>query len=144
LQLSAESNPIEGSKESSKKTFTKKQDFGSKALNEILVKAEGLAVIYGGRCLSSNGLSNCKGKNSIRFNCINGHNFYLSEDKIKQANLQTLTSNWKRARRDLKAFQASKLKGESTGLPKTSISFMDDHWCSKCLEYFIQTTKIAI
>jgi hypothetical protein len=52
-----------------------KQDF-----KKVLQKSEALAKIFGGQCISQNSFSNCKGMNSIRFNCQNGHNFYLTED----------------------------------------------------------------
>lgn len=52
-----------------------KQDF-----RKLLEKSESLAKIFGGQCISHNSFSNCKGRNSIRFNCQNGHNFYLTEN----------------------------------------------------------------
>lgn len=118
-------------------------DFNSPGLSAVLEKADSLAQIFGGKCLSTNSLSNCKGKNSIRFNCINGHNFYLTEDKIKGADLAALSTNWKRARRDLKAYQLAKLRNENVELPINSLNYCDDSWCTKCLEYFNQTMKIG-
>ena len=121
----------------------KQTEFNSPGLSAILEKADLLAQVFGGKCLSTNSLSNCKGKNSIRFNCINGHNFYLTEDKIRGADIQELSSNWKRARRDLKAYQLAKLRNEQVELPMNSINYCDDAWCTKCLDYFSQTVKIG-
>lgn len=93
--------------------------------------------------MSTNSLSNCKGKNSIRFNCANGHNFYLSEDKIKRADVQAISNSWKKARKDLKNYQIGKLREQPCDLPMSSINFQDETWCSKCFDYFSQTSRIA-
>jgi hypothetical protein len=87
--------------EDSKKSKNTQEQQG---IASILEKAEALAKIYGGKCLSQTSLSNCKGRNSIRFNCINAHNFYLSEDKIQSCDIPKLTASWKNARKDLKSY----------------------------------------
>lgn len=117
--------------------------YGSQNLLDLLDKGKDLAKIFSGKCMSSNSLSNCKGKNSIRFNCTNGHNFYLSEDKVKRIDVEAIQTNWKRARRDLKNYQLSKLRNQSRELPMNSINFMEESWCSKCFDYYTQTARIA-
>ena len=143
-----ESTPSNGmmsySNSNSKKWLLKRNsDFKGVQLSAILQKADTHAHSYGGKCMSNNGLSNCKGKNSIRFNCQNGHNFYLSEEKIRQADISRLNKNWKRARRDLKSYMLSKQRDEPCLVPVNSINYCDDSWCNKCYEYFNQASKIA-
>lgn len=41
-----------------------------------------MAKKYNGEVLSTNGFSICKGKNSLKFKCLNGHTFYLAVDQI--------------------------------------------------------------
>ena len=72
----------------------------------------------------------------MRFNCTNGHNFYLTEDQIRRANLVTMQTNFKNARKDLKVYQLSKLKNEKASLPVCSMSYNEDFWCKKCMEYY--------
>lgn len=65
-------------------------DYKMPDFNRIFSKAQALAKIYNGHCMSQSSFSNCKGHNSIRFNCQNGHNFYLTEEMLRQANISDL------------------------------------------------------
>jgi hypothetical protein len=79
-------------------------DFKKPEFSRIFQKAQALAKIYNGHCMSQSSFSNCKGHNSIRFNCQNGHNFYLTEEMLRQANISDLQSNFRQARSELKQF----------------------------------------
>ena len=69
---------------------------------KLLEKSESLAKIFGGQCISHNSFSNCKGRNSIRFNCQNGHNFYLTENQIQDSNLEMVQTDFKCQKREMK------------------------------------------
>ena len=58
-------------------------DYKKPEFTRIFAKAQALAKIYNGHCMSQSSFSNCKGHNSIRFNCQNGHNFYLTEETLR-------------------------------------------------------------
>jgi len=109
----------------------------------IFEKAKELAAIYGGKCVSTHSLSNCKGRSCLRFNCLNGHNFYLTEEKIKRADTPSLLANWRQAKKDLRIYQNARLTRNPKDLPRMSMSFHSDSWCSKCFDYYQQTKKIA-
>ena len=46
----------------------------------VFDRARRLAKKYKGECQSTSGFSICKGKNSIKFRCLNGHTFYVAVD----------------------------------------------------------------
>jgi len=48
--------------------------------DDTLAKAQEIARIFNGIVKSENQFSICKGLFSIRFNCQNEHNFYLTVD----------------------------------------------------------------
>ena len=43
---------------------------------------------------------------------MNGHNFYLSEDEIRKADIETIKKRYKKARTEIKMFQFEKMKEE--------------------------------
>ena len=53
-------------------------------LDNLLSKGNALASLLGGQCISKD-LSKSHSKDSLRFNCRNGHNFYLTLDKLEES-----------------------------------------------------------
>lgn len=43
---------------------------------------------------------------------MNGHNFYLSEDEIRKADIETIKKRYKYGRTEIKLFQYQKIKEE--------------------------------
>mmetsp|Transcript_21717 Transcript_21717/g.33461 ORF Transcript_21717/g.33461 Transcript_21717/m.33461 type:complete len:96 (+) Transcript_21717:1372-1659(+) len=65
---------------------------------EIKSKAILLAKIFNGSLKSESSFSICRGVLSIRFNCQNEHNFYLSADQISSLDLDVIKAQYKKYR----------------------------------------------
>ena len=95
----------------------------------------------------------------MRFNCLNGHNFYLNEDQINKTNLDKIKKSFRQARKDLKAFQFMKMRDLKNQDKSSSYqqskphsqdsdcikqkAYTDDVWCNKCYDYYNQCSMIA-
>ena len=66
-------------------------------------KASELAAIFKGNVVSQNQFSICKGQFSIRFNCHNEHNFYLTADQINQMDLKHIKQEFRGYRKQIQA-----------------------------------------
>ena len=121
-----------GQMPSSKPSNTnKRSQRSSTEFFELKDKAEALAEIFHGKLISSKSFSICKGQFSLRFNCINEHNFYLSADQVRKADLVLIKHQFKQYRLKMQSIFESKPSDSSL------ISYPDPCcWCPKCVEYF--------
>lgn len=87
---------------------------------DVFEKAKLLATKYKGDC-QSNSYSICKGKNSLKFKCLNGHIFFMPVEDIESANLSSKTIN------------LNSVNGVATS---SSICQSSADWCYKCLNFF--------
>ena len=80
---------------------------------------------------------------------MNGHNFYLSEDEIRKADIDSIKKSYKQGRTELKLFQFQKMKEEEytnklVDLDElASKQYSADVWCAKCFDYYNQCSVIA-
>ena len=70
---------------------------------DILEKAQKLARVFNGAIKTEKSFSICKGNNSIRFNCQNEHNFYLSAEIISSIDIDEVKKQYKESRLQLEA-----------------------------------------
>lgn len=75
------------------------------SVDKVFERAQAMALKYKGECLSSH-FSISKGKNSLKFKCLNGHTFYVSADAIPAV-----------------------ISQKSTGK-------QDDCWCHRCKKFY--------
>lgn len=68
---------------------------------DVSEKAKKLAKIFGGVVKSESNFSICKGQFSIRFNCQNEHNFYMTADQINRIDLDQVKAAYKKYRLQL-------------------------------------------
>lgn len=80
----------------------------------------------------------------MRFNCRNGHNFYMSESLISQANLEDVQSEFKTYQKQMKKAQLDILSNKNANLTLDGLSHQNRYiWCSKCSEYYNHCSYIA-
>lgn len=81
-------------------TVSNKKSSGQKHQQfvEVSDKARKLAKIFNGVIKSESNFSICKGQFSIRFNCQNEHNFYLTADQINKLDLDQVKLSYKKYR----------------------------------------------
>ena len=92
----------------------------------------------------------CKGIFSIKFNCQNEHNFFLTADQISKLDLDHIKNKYKESRLRLEEIHEAQKKGEHTSShrcssssssscckPLVNVNVEDDcYWCPRCIEYF--------
>lgn len=85
----------------------------------IFEKAQQLAKKFKGECLSTS-YSICKGKNSLKFKCLNGHTFFIAIDVI------------------IEEFESSKsVESAATSMMK------HEEWCYKCRKFYNTCKEVA-
>lgn len=66
----------------------------SKPQASVFLLAKNLASKYNGECLSTN-YSICKGKNALKFHCVNTHTFFIPvEDIVASSNDESSNCSW--------------------------------------------------
>lgn len=105
---------------------------------ETLEKAKELASIFKGKAISENQFSICKGQFSIRFNCINEHNFYLSADQINSMDLRQIKSEFRSYRKQMHSLlelsEQCKEKVVTSKIPMSQQ--LSCCWCPRCTDFF--------
>ena len=81
--------------------------------DSVFERAQSLAKKFEGECLSSH-FSICKGKNAIKFRCLNGHTFFVSADVIP------------------------------TIIPTVVNESCSDCWCYKCKKFLESCKEVAL
>lgn len=92
----------------------------------IFEKAKLLANMYQGECIS-NQFSICKGKNSLKFKCLNNHIFFLSADSIEQSEIVNVVKGTKRV----------------IGAASSHTTSANNEWCYKCKKFFENCKEVA-
>jgi hypothetical protein len=95
---------------------------------DIFEKAKLLAAKYQGECQSSS-FSICKGKNSLKFKCVNNHVFFMPIEEIESSN----TTIYKNS-----------VTGVATS-PSASIysTSNSNEWCYKCYNFYQTCIEVA-
>jgi hypothetical protein len=93
---------------------------------DIFEKAKLLAAKYQGECQSSS-FSICKGKNSLKFKCINNHVFFMPIEEIESANTVVYKNS---------------VQGVATSNIYSS-SCSANEWCYKCYNFYQSCVEVA-
>jgi hypothetical protein len=101
----------------------------------ILAQANRLAALFEGSVLTDTVLSICKGQESVKFRCQNGHVFYRYVDKLRTC-IKTATS------RKLSASTAASMSASSDE-EALDAAHQFGSWCPKCEEFYSAAKAFA-